>query len=133
MLVDGSIVRGLELRFEGGRAVQIDAETNAEALRGRTAVDEGAARLGEVALVDREGRIGRLDTVFLTTLIDENAASHLALGSAYANSVGEEDRPLVNRSDIHIDFMIGSDDVAVTGITQDGGDVPVLRGGSWQV
>ena len=131
--VEGALVRGLTVRFEGGRAVQIDAETNAEALRGRTAVDEGAARLGEVALVDREGRIGRLDTVFLTTLIDENAASHLALGNAYANSVAEEDRPHVNRSDIHIDFMIGSDDVAVTGITRDGDRVPVLRDGSWQI
>src|SRR5207237_7891809 len=84
--VEGALVRGLTVRFEGGRAVQIDAEENAEALRGRTAVDEGGARLGEVALVDREGRIGRLDTVFLTTLIDENAASHLALGNADANS-----------------------------------------------
>jgi aminopeptidase len=121
------------VRFEGGRAVQIDAETNAEALRGRAAVDEGAARLGEVALVDREGRIGRLDTVFLTTLLDENAASHIALGSAYANSVGEEDRPHVNRSDIHIDFMIGGDDVAVTGITREGDRVPVLRDGAWQI
>jgi aminopeptidase len=131
--VEGALVHGLSVRFEGGRAVQIDAETNAEALRGRAAVDEGAARLGEVALVDREGRIGRLDTVFLTTLIDENAASHLALGNAYANSVAEDDRPHVNRSDIHIDFMIGSDDVAVTGITREGDRVPVLRDGAWQI
>ena len=131
--VDGALVRGLTVRFEGGRAVQIDAETNAEALRGRVAVDEGAARLGEVALVDREGRIGRLDTVFLTTLIDENAASHLALGNAYANAVDEEDRQSVNRSDIHIDFMIGSNDVAVTGITREGDRVPVLRDGTWQI
>ena len=131
--VEGALVRGLTVRFEGGRAVEMDAETNAEALRGRAAVDEGAARLGEVALVDREGRIGRLDTVFLTTLLDENAASHIALGSAYAGSVGDEDRPHVNRSDIHIDFMIGGDDVAVTGITRDGGRVPVLRDGAWQI
>jgi aminopeptidase len=131
--VEGALVRGLTVRFEGGRAVEIDAETNAEALRGRAAVDEGASRLGEVALVDREGRIGRLDTVFLTTLLDENAASHIALGAAYANSVGEEDRPTVNRSDIHIDFMIGGDDVAVTGITREGDRVPVLRDGAWQI
>jgi aminopeptidase len=131
--VEGALVRGLTVRFEGGRAVGIDAETNAEALRGRAAVDEGASRLGEVALVDREGRIGRLDTVFLTTLLDENAASHIALGSAYANSVGEEDRPQVNRSGIHIDFMIGGDDVAVTGITREGERVPVLRDGAWQI
>ena len=84
-------------------------------------------------MVDNEGRIGKTGTVFFNTLLDENAASHLAFGNAYAISVGEEDRDRINKSAIHIDFMIGSDDVAVTGITQDGGDVPVLRGGSWQV
>jgi aminopeptidase len=131
--VEGAVVRGLTIRFEGGRAVQIDADENAEALRGRVAVDEGAARLGELALVDREGRIGRLETVFQNTLLDENAASHLALGNAYAISVGEEDLDRINQSLIHIDFMIGSDDVSVTGITRDGERVPVLRDGTWQI
>jgi aminopeptidase len=131
--VEGALVRGLQIRFEGGRAVEIDAEANAEALRGRAAVDEGAARLGEVALVDREGRIGRLATVFMNTLLDENAASHIALGSAYASSVAEEDRDRANQSEIHIDFMIGGDDVAVTGISRAGERVPVLRDGSWQL
>jgi aminopeptidase len=102
-------------------------------LRARAAKDEGASRLGEVALVDREGRIGKTETVFFNTLLDENAASHLALGNAYAISVGDEDRDRINRSAIHIDFMIGSDDVAVTGIASDGAEVPVLRGGAWQV
>jgi aminopeptidase len=131
--VEGALVLGLTVRFEGGRAVQIDADENAEALRERTAVDEGAARLGELALVDREGRIGQLDTVFLNTLLDENAASHIALGNAYEISVGDEDRDRINRSRIHIDFMIGGDDVDVTGIARDGERVPVLRGGSWQI
>jgi len=131
--LEGSLVRGLTVRFEGGRAVKIDADENAEALRSRAAVDEGASRLGEVALVDREGRVGRLDTVFLNTLLDENAASHLALGNAYDISVGDEDRHRINRSSIHIDFMIGGDDVDVTGIAGDGSRVPVLRGGAWQI
>jgi aminopeptidase len=131
--VEGALVRGLVVRFEGGRAVAIDADQNADALRGRTAVDEGAARLGEIALVDREGRIGKLDTVFSNTLLDENAASHIALGNAYAASVGDEDRDRINRSEIHIDFMIGGDDVAVTGITREGDRVPVLRDGRWQI
>jgi aminopeptidase len=96
-------------------------------------VDDGARRLGEVALVDREGRIGPLGTVFYNTLLDENAASHLALGGAYETLVGEEDVPRINRSELHLDFMIGSDDVAVTGITRDGSRVPILRDGSWQV
>ena len=80
----GTIVEGLRVRFEGGRAVQVDADANADALRARVALDEGAARLGEIALVDREGRIGPLDTVFYDTLLDENAATHVALGNAYA-------------------------------------------------
>ena len=130
--VGGTVIRDLRVRFEGGRAVEIEGD-GAEALRARAARDEGAARLGEVALVDREGRIGKTGTVFYNTLLDENAASHLALGNAYAISVGEEDRDRINRSAIHIDFMIGSDDVSVTGIGADGASVPVLRGGDWQV
>jgi len=131
--LDGTIIRDLEVRFEGGRAVEINASTGAEVLRGRTSLDDGGARLGEVALVDREGRIGPLDTVFWTTLIDENAASHLALGNAYAFSVDDSDRENINSSTIHIDFMIGSNDVAVTGITGSGDRVPVLRDGAWQI
>ena len=131
--LDGTIIRDLEVRFEGGRAVEINASTGAEVLRGRTSLDDGGARLGEVALVDREGRIGPLDTVFWTTLIDENAASHLALGNAYAFSVEDSDRENINSSTIHIDFMIGSNDVAVTGITGSGDRVPVLRDGAWQI
>jgi aminopeptidase len=67
------------------------------------------------------------------TLLDENAASHIALGNAYEIGVGEEDRAKVNKSAIHIDFMIGGDDVDVTGITRDGDEVPVLRAGTWQI
>jgi aminopeptidase len=131
--VGGTIIRGLEVRFEGGRAVSITAETGGDVLRGRAATDEDASRLGEVALVDREGRIGPLGTTFYNTLLDENAASHIALGNAYEIGVGEEDRARVNHSAIHVDFMIGADDVQVTGITRDGAEIPVLRGGVWQV
>ena len=102
-------------------------------LRERAEYDADASRLGEVALVDREGRIGPLGTVFYTTLLDENAASHIALGSGYELPVGEEDVPRINKSGIHIDFMIGGDDVAATGVTADGDEVPVLRDGTWQV
>ena len=101
--------------------------------RARIGKDDGASRIGEVALVDREGRIGRTGTVFFNTLLDENAASHLAFGNAYAVGVGAEDVPRINASSIHIDFMIGSDEVAVTGITRNGETVPVLRDGTWQV
>ena len=128
----GTVIRDLRVRFEGGRAVEIDGD-GADALRARAAKDDGASRLGEVALVDSEGRIGKTGTIFYNTLLDENAASHLALGNAYAISVGDEDRERINTSSIHIDFMIGSDDVTVTGIKTDGTEVPVLRGGDWQV
>ena len=113
--------------------MQIDAEEGAGVMRGRTAFDEGAARLGEVALVDREGRIGRLGTVFYDTLLDENAASHIALGDGFDEGLSDDDRRRRNRSSIHIDFMIGGDEIAVTGITRDGERIPVLRDGSWQI
>ena len=130
-LRSGTLVEGLRVRFEGGRAVEIDADRGAEALRGHVSSDEGASRLGEVALVDRESRVGSLSTVFYTTLLDENAASHVALGSAYLETVDEADRERANRSRQHIDFMLGGDDVAVTGITREGARVPVLRDGAW--
>ena len=133
VLTDGTMIDEIEVRFENGVAVSVDAAKGGEALRSRTAVDEGARRLGEVALVDRKGRIGPLGTVFYNTLLDENAASHLAFGGAYETLVGEEDVPRINRSELHLDFMVGSDDVAVTGIMRDGSRVPVLRDGSWQV
>jgi aminopeptidase len=132
--VAGSLVTGLRIRFEGGRAVEIDADTNADALRQRCATDDGASRLGEVALVDRESRIGKLGRTFFTTLLDENAASHLALGDAYSAPIGDEsDLPRINESLVHIDFMIGSDDVTVTGTTKAGAQVAILRGGAWQI
>jgi aminopeptidase len=127
----GTLIEDLVVRFEGGRAVQIDAANGAEILRKMCESDEGASRLGEVALVDREGRVGSLDRVFYTTLLDENAASHIALGSAYLVTVGDEDRERANESSVHIDFMLGGDDVDVTGITRAGEQVPVLRRGSW--
>jgi aminopeptidase len=134
VLFDGTIVRDLVVRFEGGRAVQIDATEGVEAIRGMASRDEGASRLGEVALVDREGRIGALDRVFYDTLLDENAASHIALGHGFVFGIADEaDQPRANVSAIHTDFMIGGDAVEVTGIAPDGTRVPVLRGGAWQI
>ncbi|HXF97212.1 MAG TPA: aminopeptidase [Gaiellaceae bacterium] len=130
----GAIVSGLRVRFERGRAVRIDAERGADALRAAVAKDEGAVRLGEIALVDGEGRIGPLRTIFLDTLLDENAASHLALGNGYELPVAASaDRARVNRSQIHVDFMIGGPELAVDGITREGAVVPVLREGRWQL
>ena len=134
LVVGGSIIRGLEVEFREGRIVRIDAEENAEVLRGFAARDEGAARLGEVALVDGDGRIGALDTVFFDTLLDENAASHIAIGSAYRFTAGEADHERLNQSEIHIDFMIGGPDVDVHATPRAGGGrVPVLIDGTWRI
>jgi aminopeptidase len=131
--VAGTVIEGLKVRFEGGRAVEIDAGSGADVLRGRAAKDEGAARLGEVALVDKAGRIAQAGSVFFNTLLDENAASHIAIGNAYRNAVPEDDWPRINRSEIHIDFMIGSPEVDVFGVDSDGNETPVMTGGDWQI
>ena len=131
--IGGTIVSGLTVRFQDGLAVEIEAESGVDILRERASFDSDASRLGELALVDREGRIGPLGTTFYNTLLDENAASHIALGNAYEITVAEADVPRINKSEIHIDFMIGGDDVQVTGRTAEGGDVPILRDGSWQL
>ena len=109
VLIDGTVVRDLRVRFEGGRAVQVDADSAQDVMRTIVARDEGAARLGEVALVDGEGRIGKLDTVFYDTLLDENAASHIALGQGFPFLADGDARPTSTRAQIHIDFMIGSE------------------------
>ncbi len=133
LFVSGAVVSGLRIRFEGGVAVEIDADQGADTLRALAGRDAGSARLGEVALVDAESRIGTLDTVFFDTLLDENAASHIALGEGLDFAVDEHDQAQVNRSELHIDFMIGSSEVAVTGIDRIGGEVPLLRGGAWRI
>ena len=134
LFTSGQLITGLSVRFEGGSATQIDADQGAETLRGLSQRDPGAARLGEVALVDREGRIGPLGTVFYNTLLDENAASHIALGQGFEFAIDDPaEHERVNRSEIHIDFMIGANDVAVSGLTRDGREVPLLREGACQL
>jgi aminopeptidase len=130
----GSIVDGIRIEFAEGRAVHIDATRGADTLRGMAGKDDGAARLGELALVDGNGRIGPLDTVFYDTLIDENAASHIALGGGLAMALRDPAAvSQINQSAIHVDLMVGSSELDVDGITEAGEHVPVLRGGAWQV
>jgi len=132
--LSGSVISGIQVAFEGGRALKIDADHGAEALRSVASRDDGASRLGEIALVDDQGRIGPLGTVFLDTLIDENAATHIALGDGYDHPVEDPaDKARINKSAVHVDFMIGSPQLEVDGITHDGAVVPVLRGGAWQI
>ena len=133
VLSDGTVVRDLVVRFEAGRVVELRASEGGETLETIARTDEGAARLGEVALVDREGRIGELGTIFYDTLLDENAASHIALGQGFPFMLDDEEKHRSNESEIHIDFMIGSNELSVTGITRDGDRVPVLAEGRWQI
>jgi aminopeptidase len=134
VLIDGTVVRDLRVEFAGGRVAGLESSTAQDTMRTIIKRDEGAARLGEVALVDGEGRIGALDTVFYDTLLDENAASHLALGRGFSFLAGDEATgEKLNVSDIHIDFMIGAPELEISGVTRDGDEVPVLAGGRWLI
>lgn len=137
--IQGTIVRDLEVRFEGGRAVEVRASSGEDVIRTHVETDEGAARLGEVALVDGHSAVGETGLVFYDTLFDENASSHIAFGAPILQAV-EWAMPLstdervaqgVNHSSIHTDFMIGSNDLDVDGVTADGESVPILRNGDW--
>jgi aminopeptidase len=131
--VHGANVQEGQIVFEDGVAVEIDADENAEALRGLIEVDEGARRLGELALVDGEGPVGPLDTAFYNTLLDENASSHIALGNGFPFLIEDEDRKRANPSARHIDFMIGSAELDVDGVSLEGERIPVLRNLAWQL
>jgi len=132
LLVSGRAIEGLRVRFEAGRAVAIDADEGASVLRELVQRDEAADRLGEVALVDGSGRVGPSGIIFHDTLLDENAASHIALGTGFVHLAPDEPAASrINRSAVHTDFMIGGPEVAVTGMTRDGREIPVLAGGDW--
>src|SRR5579862_1226414 len=132
LLVSGRAVNGLRIRFEAGRAVQVDADEGAGLLRELINRDPDANRLGEVALVDGTGRIGPTQTVFHDTLLDENAASHIAIGAGFTHlTESGQAAERINQSAVHTDFMIGGPDVKVTGMTRDGREVDVLVGGRW--
>ena len=137
----GNVVRDLEVRFEGGRAVEVNASSGADVVREQLRQDENACMLGEVALVDGESRVGRSGLVFLNTLFDENASCHIAYGAGILDAIpdgeaktdAELDELGFNSSTIHTDFMIGGADVEVDGVGVDGSEIPILRGNAWQL
>ena len=131
--IGGTVVRDLEIHFEGGRAVAIDAATGADVMREHANADEGGSRLGEVALVDGESRVGRTGLVFFDTLFDENATCHIALGDGISASYDGDGDGRINSSSIHTDFMIGGPEVEVDAVTADGEVVPLLRDDVWQL
>ena len=135
----GVLIEDFWIRFENGRAADCGARKNEEALRALIAMDEGSAMLGECALVPYMSPIRESGLMFFNTLFDENAACHLALGRGYTSNIRdygkytlEELRALgVNDSMVHEDFMIGSADLSVTGVTASGERIPIFTGGGW--
>ncbi|MBM1151670.1 aminopeptidase [Enterococcus durans] len=135
----GTTISGMTFTFKDGKVIDFSAEQGQDVLAKLLDTDEGARSLGEVALVPDPSPISRSGVIFYNTLFDENASNHLALGAAYAFSVegGTEmtDEELaeagLNRSQTHVDFMVGSDKMNIDGIREDGSTVPVFRNGNW--
>ncbi|HXK15043.1 MAG TPA: aminopeptidase [Gaiellaceae bacterium] len=129
----GRIVKGLEVRFEGGRIVDVKADEGADVVQGQLTTDDTAAHLGEVALVDGTSRIGQTGLTFFDTLFDENTTCHVAYGGAYAEAVEGGVIEGVNVSNVHTDFMVGGPEVDVDAVTRSGTVVPLLRDDVWQL
>ena len=133
------MIEGFTLTFEEGRVVSLTADRGEAVLRQLIDTDPGAARLGEVALVPHSSPVSQSGLLFYNTLFDENAASHVAFGSAYrftlegGESMDDEafERAGGNRSAAHVDFMIGSADLDVDGVLPDGTTEPLMRKGEW--
>ena len=137
----GTVVRDLEVTLADGVITDVKATTGADIVRGQLDADEGARRLGELALVDGSSPIGKTGVVFFDTLLDENASCHIAYGAGIPSALdnaGElsADERLergLNQSKVHTDFMVGSPTLEVDGITTDGKSVPILRDEVWQL
>ncbi len=136
---NGQLIENFSVRFEGGRAVEVHADKNEDLLREMIGMDEGAARLGECALVPYHSPIRESEILFYNTLFDENAACHLALGRGFNNCVrgfenmtNDEIKALgVNDSMIHVDFMIGTADLSIVATTKDGREIAIFENGDW--
>lgn len=135
----GKLIENFWVEFKDGKAVKVGAEKNQDLLEKMIAMDEGAAYLGEVALIAYDSPINNTGILFYNTLFDENASCHLALGrgfndciEGYENLSNEECHALgVNNSMIHVDFMIGSKDMSIVGVTKDGKRVQIFKDGNW--
>jgi aminopeptidase len=137
----GMLIEGIQLTFENGLAVKVNAQKGEEILRKMIEMDENAGRLGEVALVPHGSPISQRKILFYNTLFDENASCHIALGNSYRDTIiGGDDMTEEefaaqggNKSLVHTDFMIGSDQLDIDGIQADGKREPVMRSGEWAI
>ncbi len=137
----GKLIENFWMRFENGRVVEVHAEKNQDVLEKMVAMDEGAARLGEVALIAYDSPINNTGILFYNTLFDENASCHLALGrgfnetlNGYENMTVEECKAAgINDSMIHVDFMIGSKDLSIEGVSRDGKRIQIFKDGNWAI
>ena len=135
----GQLIENFSMRFEDGKVVEVKAEKNVEALQKMITMDVGAAYLGECALVPYSSPINNTGILFYNTLFDENARCHLALGRGFTECVRDNENLTleechekgINDSMIHVDFMIGSEDMSITGITKNGKRIPLFVNGNW--
>jgi aminopeptidase len=129
----GQLIRGLELTFEDGRIVRVEAETGADIVRGHLANIENADRLGELALVTKESRVGQTGTLFYSTLFDENATCHIAYGFGISEAFEQGQDEEMNVANIHVDFMVGGPELEVDALLADGSEMPLIRNEEWQL
>lgn len=135
----GELIEDFSIRFENGKAVEVHAKKGEELLKHMIAMDENAPYLGEVALVPFDSPINNTGILFYNTLYDENAACHLALGMGFTNCIKDYEKYSkeelnkmgVNDASIHVDFMIGSKDLNIVGVTGDGKQVQIFKDGNW--
>ena len=135
----GEIIDNFSLRFEGGRVVEVKAEKNEELLKTMVGMDEGASMLGECAFVPYNSPIRESGIMFYETLFDENAACHFAIGRGFTNTIVDYDKYTneemkemgINDSALHVDFMIGTDDLSIIGIKADGSEFVIFENGLW--
>jgi aminopeptidase len=132
-VLSGQIVRGLELTFEDGRIVNVEAETGAGVVRGELDNIPNADRLGELALVTGDSRVGQIGTLFYNTLFDENATCHIAYGAGFPFVFDGEADERLNVANTHVDFMVGGPDLEVDALLADGTAVPVIRNEEWKL
>lgn len=139
LVYNGNVIDKFRLVFKDGKVVEAHAETGDDVLQKLVAIDEGAGRLGEVALIPYHSPISLSNILFYETLFDENASCHLALGASYPTCLAggaemtkeETEQAGLNDSMIHVDFMVGSPDLSITGIKADGSKVPIFLNGDW--